>query len=338
VAPNDETPSPLTRVTQLFGLFAGATVLVYITGGIVLALRLGFENLPFEAVVGQLPREFLISQGLTTVVLPALTVAAVYATYRLIRQEPREPESIRLSGTHYPGRGWGSLRDFVRGESRFLKLAAWISLGLLAPAVGYELYKDGLRWGLLYFLIAFALTFVNTIAMLQIRAFLIDRYFKVHDPASWSNVRVVAAMAGVFAGALVPPAIAFGATLPLLDAQVCRVTGPPENGSLIGETSDKVYIGQGEETEGNRNLVVVPYSEISEVFAGGKAQDRKCPPADGKSGDKDKFPGVETGPTGPKGPAGATGATGPSGARGKQGPPGPRGRKGDRGVPGTDDP
>ena len=59
------------------------TAAVYPTGGLVLSLRLGLERLPSTAAVAQLPREFLISPGLTvgrgdtSAVVAGLTVAAV---------------------------------------------------------------------------------------------------------------------------------------------------------------------------------------------------------------------------------------------------------------------
>jgi hypothetical protein len=58
---------------KLTGLFAALVAAIYLTGGLVLSLRLGLERLPSTAAVAQLPREFLISVGLT-VVVPAIGV------------------------------------------------------------------------------------------------------------------------------------------------------------------------------------------------------------------------------------------------------------------------
>jgi len=60
----------------LTGLFAGLVAAIYLTGGLVLSLRLGLERLPSTAAVAQLPREFLISLGLM-VVVPAIGVGAL---------------------------------------------------------------------------------------------------------------------------------------------------------------------------------------------------------------------------------------------------------------------
>ena len=61
---------------KLTGLFAALVAAVYFTGGLVLSLRLGLEGLPSTAAVAQLPREFLISVGLT-VLVPALGIGAL---------------------------------------------------------------------------------------------------------------------------------------------------------------------------------------------------------------------------------------------------------------------
>jgi hypothetical protein len=55
---------------------AGASALVYLTGGLALRLRLGAVRLPSSAAVPQLPREFLISQGLL-IVVPSIAVAVL---------------------------------------------------------------------------------------------------------------------------------------------------------------------------------------------------------------------------------------------------------------------
>ena len=61
---------------KLTGALAGAAALIYLTGGLALQLRLGAVRLPSSAAVPQLPREFLISQGLL-IVAPAIAVAVL---------------------------------------------------------------------------------------------------------------------------------------------------------------------------------------------------------------------------------------------------------------------
>ncbi|MGH3042384.1 MAG: hypothetical protein ACRDNG_11725, partial [Gaiellaceae bacterium] len=65
--PNEDSRGTelLKALGLVVGLLAGSVGLLYAIGGGVLTLRLFLEDLPSLTVVGQLPREFLISIGLT---------------------------------------------------------------------------------------------------------------------------------------------------------------------------------------------------------------------------------------------------------------------------------
>lgn len=319
VASNDQSSGPLARVTQVFTLFAGAAVIVYITGGVVLALRLGFDNLPYSAVVGQLPREFLISQGLGLVVLPVAAGAALYVVYRVIGQEPRRPTLVPLSSSVGLSRRltWGYVKsvakDMWRGR-KLLSIAAVVSAVLILPALIHEIIKQPeWRWGLAYFMLAYFITFISTTAILQIRALLVQRHFKwEEDRGSWSSARLIAAMTALYAAAILPGAIAFGATVPLLNAKVCRTSGALE-GSLIGETSDKLYLGLGDAKQNDRQIVVIPYDQVRQLYAGGDAKETACPPQVGTAAGSNSTSSGATGATGATGPQGTTGSDGRTG-------------------------
>jgi hypothetical protein len=72
----DARRDPVAVLEKLAGALAGVAALVYLTGGLALQLRLGTVRLPSSAAVPQLPREFLISQGLL-IVAPAIALALV---------------------------------------------------------------------------------------------------------------------------------------------------------------------------------------------------------------------------------------------------------------------
>jgi len=63
----------VAALRDITGVLAGIAVLVYLTGGLALQLRLGAGGIPSSAVVPQLPREFLISLGLL-IVAPAVAL------------------------------------------------------------------------------------------------------------------------------------------------------------------------------------------------------------------------------------------------------------------------
>jgi hypothetical protein len=72
--PYPDNPGVLKTLESLTGALVGLAALVYLTGGLALQLRLGMVRLPSSAAVPQLPREFLISQGLQ-IVAPAIALA-----------------------------------------------------------------------------------------------------------------------------------------------------------------------------------------------------------------------------------------------------------------------
>src|SRR5918998_2022014 len=64
---------------------AAVAALVYLSGALALQVRLGRQGLPSSAAVPQLPREFLIGNGVLLVVLPiGFGVAANWAMGRLV--------------------------------------------------------------------------------------------------------------------------------------------------------------------------------------------------------------------------------------------------------------
>jgi hypothetical protein len=108
---SNHSEGPATDVVktlgQLFALAAGFIALVYAVGGDVLVLRLYLSDLPSRTVVGQLPRDLLISAGLWQIVLPALGVAAIYVIARLLpRHLPPPTRLVDEWGTNPSRRGW----------------------------------------------------------------------------------------------------------------------------------------------------------------------------------------------------------------------------------------
>jgi hypothetical protein len=73
-------------LTRLLALGSGVVAVVVIAGGAVLGLRLHRLNVPSEAVLGDLPKQLLITTGLTEVVLPT-TVAALLSFLLLTQQD-----------------------------------------------------------------------------------------------------------------------------------------------------------------------------------------------------------------------------------------------------------
>jgi hypothetical protein len=63
--------------TKIFALVAGATTVVVLAGGAVVGLRLHHVDVPAEAVIGDLPKELLVTTGLVEVILPSVVATAI---------------------------------------------------------------------------------------------------------------------------------------------------------------------------------------------------------------------------------------------------------------------
>lgn len=67
------------RATELLAALAAGVAFVYLLGAGIIWIRLWREGLPTEAVITSLPRELLLSVGLRSIFIPALTFAAFAA-------------------------------------------------------------------------------------------------------------------------------------------------------------------------------------------------------------------------------------------------------------------
>jgi hypothetical protein len=276
VAAREQAGSDVVRtIGQVLGLAAGLLALVYAAGGAVLALRLYLAHLPSRTIVGQLPRDLVVSFGLTQVVLPVLAVVAFYVGYRGLRGATPRPRMLVRQWAERSPRGWAQLV----GASA---VPAFVVAGLIA------LGADSVRSGssqLLWLdpvqklaVLSFLVTLLVVLLALNARARLVHRYA---DPEGlWSTRRPVALMTVVTGLAAVPICVFLsGAFFPLLDAKVCT-RASDVSGVLIGETSNRTYIG---ETGRPSPLLVfsVPSAQITQTFIGGNAGLRPCPATPG---------------------------------------------------------
>lgn len=264
VADADSQGSDVVKTLgQLLGLAAGFIALVYAAGGGVLALRLYLAHLPSRTIVGQLPRDLLISVGLAQIVLPVLAVAALYTAYRILRGTTPPPTRLIRQWKEPSPRGWS-----------VLVAASAIPALLAAGVIALGTYGEGWR-GLWLVPVTFLLTLLVVLVALNLRARLAGRY---GDPESlWNTRRPIVWMTLVVALASLPICVIFAGTFySLLDAKVCTSRSEVK-GVLIGETSDRTYIGQEERPVGPLLVFSVPRDQITETFIGGNAGSRPCP-------------------------------------------------------------
>jgi hypothetical protein len=252
----------LQTVTQVIGLFAGLAGVIYLTGAVVLSLRLAFEHLPWGNVVSQLPREFLISIGAGQVLLPALVVGALYGLYRILRSDRFEAPVV------------GRWRDGWESRPAVIGNYLLISLAMSVPAAVVLL----LRWGGSHYVpqterlvVGYAVLFVAAVAVHEARAVLTSHY---RVPRFWNSLRVAVVMAGLYSAAAIPPMVVAAAGFGLAEAKVCTSDHTQEVGALVGESADSVYLG--EQRTSARRLAIIPLSKVEEMFVGPDADYAHC--------------------------------------------------------------
>jgi hypothetical protein len=267
--------SVVTVVGQLVGAAAGFVALLYAAGGGVLALRLYLADLPSRTIAAQLPRDLLISIGLAQIILPMLAVAALYAVARIIRGAAAPPPSrLVRQWTERSRRSW---LDLV-AASAVPALVVAATLGLAARNV-----REGAKALAWLLPVAFLVTLLVVLLALNLRARLAATYGD--SATSWSTVRAVVRMTLVVALVSLPVCVLFaGAFFPLLDAKVCAQSGSGTSGVLIGETSDRTYIGETGKATGPLLVFSIPRSEIKETIIGGNAAASACPAAQPSGG------------------------------------------------------
>jgi len=262
---------PLKTATAVVGLLAGIVALLYVLGGLVIALRLFFDSFSFNSVVpilGQLPREVVISTAMLDVLLLAATFGLLFGLLVALvvglrgnpfEWRPKWKERLqRDEAEGVPGDlGW---RTF------FVALA--VSAALMAPAIIHARQTSGPT-----------LTLVSEVIGLLATC--------AAACAGWYLLRLVVAgglkpgfklsvVAGIAATVAVIPAVMFAASLSFENAQAC-VTGTsvPVKGKLIGEGGGQVLFEQHFGREAG--VVSVPTSQVTRTEYGDISSNFSCP-------------------------------------------------------------
>ncbi|HEY0318477.1 MAG TPA: hypothetical protein VGC49_09300 [Solirubrobacterales bacterium] len=262
--------SGLETAATAVGLLAGIVAAVYVLGGLVIALRTLFDHFGVNSavtIIGQLPREIVVTTAMLDVVAPAavvglviLTVAGIAQQVGLIRLE-RSPTASRYAAK--PDRG------IPRSKATWIVLAALSSV-LMAPAIVEVLITVGFPptfWICALLLFALILTFVAAGLcwdLIQGRR------------ASWSPPVLVLAAAGLMTSVALVPAAMFAAALPFENAQLC-LSGSQvaESGLLIGEGGGRVLLEQQSGREAS--VVSLPVDQVTKSEFGDLISNFACP-------------------------------------------------------------
>jgi hypothetical protein len=238
----------LKQISEAVGLLAAVVGAVYLLGALVLTLRLQTNDLPTLPVLSNLPRELVISYGLTYAVVPWLLAAAVVALSWIVRQQA--PSAIA-----------GNRPVLWHWRRRVSLLFAIVTLNLLGVWLVLRELKGDFTW-------LDIVVLEVTVAVVTVLAFAIWRSLARRYRREWS-APVATSIAAALSGLVVMPAgIEVGARAPLPDAQMCAEGPTHFIGLLVGEAGDRVYIG---ENVGSR-IVASPRS--GELYIGPGARER----------------------------------------------------------------
>lgn len=285
----------LYAAAQVLAGLVGVAGLVYVCGGIALALRLQVAGLSSPAVVSQVPREFLVSVGLQ-VALPPAAVGAAYFLGRIARAGNEPPPNTYEKHI---------IRKWYWLEATPRRLVVWTFV-LAAPLIyvvlvlptGYsgdevnssELVVGGLLAGAILLIVL-----TQTVAIsLRARIAHVSRASATRERSAtdrYNHPVTVGLIALVIAGACLPTVLFVIAGTPPLRARVCpkdaaatRGSAPSDRakpdrdltGAFVAETGKRVYLIAGT-TE--QRFVSIPNGEVGAVLISREAVagSQQCP-------------------------------------------------------------
>lgn len=244
---------PLKTATAIVGLLAGLVAAIYVLGGLVIALRLlvgGFAPGSVAAIVGQLPRELVVTTALLGVGLPAVIAGLLgIGLFESLREFNKAPLDLPNNPRQFIALGLISAALILPGALLILgddlSTFAWIALLLLG-------------WG-------FAVLFAN-MAWRELKRF-------ARNPR-WT-LRI-GAVGGCCALAAFAPAVLLAAGVDFEDAQVCTTAGQvPEAGLLVGEGGGQVLLATNFADE--ESIVAIPSDKVTKTEYGDLSSTFTCP-------------------------------------------------------------
>ncbi len=251
----------LKDLSTLLGAIGASIGLIYATGGLVLGVRLFVHHFSFGPVIGQLPRQFLLSFGFSEVVLPAAVVAGLYGTAHLLHGRKGKQLGVRR---------WSTTDR--HGRRKIVLSALALTLIGIAPAA----VLTGIRydWKAVAALGAgFILVLILSLILLELRAIIYTG-----KGGLMHQVALMTLLVGVWS---MPGLILLWANIELPAALLCTTGGDTYKGVLIGETADRDYLGanpQPTDTVHHHRLISLPLSQVEALFVGHDADKLSCPP------------------------------------------------------------
>jgi hypothetical protein len=256
VAGENGGSEPLKTATAIVGLLAGIVAVVYVLGGLVIALRLlldGFEVGSVAAIVGQLPRELVVSTALLDVGMPAAVLALLgIGIAELLRELGKMPSDHNNNPGEVAAVAAACLVLILPAAALILGSFSWGELGALVIGWGFAVLFACVSW----------------------------RGIKRFGGESRSLLRL-GAVGGFVALAAVIPAILLAAGVEFEDAQACTAAGGlPESGGLVGEGGGQLLLATNFADE--ESIVSIPSDQVTKTEYGDLSSTFVCPAPSGQ--------------------------------------------------------
>lgn len=250
----------LGTATKVAGLLAGVVALVYLLGGVVIALRLlmdGFSASGVVTLLAELSRELVISTAMIEVIGPAATVGLIAALgYGIFA--PRRPKKLSKAA----------------GADRLSTAQLWLVLvgafALSAVALLAALDTEVFFLLIVAIVVSTFVTFGLTVAGIRsIRAGVDGRR---------SLLARTGAFGAAFAGmALMPAVLLSAALLEFEEVQVCTTDSATRgDGILLGSVSDRVLVAV--DVWGEESIVSYPTARVTKTEYGDLSTEFPCRP------------------------------------------------------------
>ncbi len=267
----------LGTATKVAGLLAGAIAAVYLLGGVVIALRLLFDGFSAGSMVtllGQLPRELVITTAMLEVIGLAVIVGVLAALCYGALNGPRERRNEKDGRAVTDSKELHKL-DLLNSQPRKKRtylLLVLIALALTGPALFVAL--DLVEQSKTDRLIAVGFSFLVTLALVASGWFLLRRLAR---KKKWLRLPKAAAAGGLWAAMALVPALMFAGLLEFEDAQVCTAGSfAPVEGVLVGETPDHLLLATDFEDE--ESVLSLPADRVTKSEYGDLTSEFICEP------------------------------------------------------------
>jgi hypothetical protein len=271
---NGESPV-VKAITAVLGWLAGIAALAYAIGVAIFALRMRVARLPDSlGTASALPREFLITTSLVVAGIPALVVGASYYLIRRASDAVR-PGSIQ----HWIGGTWAQKRDLLGWVVFTGGLLVIPGMLLLFPHLfGDDQQSDVISVVLIVMFVSMLFVWIAIIIRdLAARAF--------PTAPKFNAARAIALMAFTYALVSLPGSVLVGAAIPLTEVRVCgpELAGSHIDGSLVGITDDRTYVGEPADGSQKPRLAVISNDKIATSYVGAGSTQIACPTASSAS-------------------------------------------------------